>query len=89
MANKIEWQLYSTVRGVGLISNILTKKLQKLAAIETNPFIIRDKMFEVMTKYRKWGARDTEPECVVCEEIEKLKGLPVNSLGRWSTELYC
>lgn len=72
----------------------LSKRLTKLVAkakakLIANPLLserklgeqVRDEMYKLMSKYADDGARDTEPECVLVEELERAFGL-----DRWTLE---
>jgi len=89
------WQLYSTMRGVKAIaadlSGTLTTKVRAAKAkIAAEPCLserklaeqIRDEMYWDMSKVSKFGARDTEPECSLVNELEIAFGLDQYSLER-------
>jgi len=42
----------------------------------------RDKVYKVMSKYSKLGARDTEPECNLVAQLEFMLGLEAYTLER-------
>ena len=88
------WQLYKqpgAKRAADVISRNLTEKVRKAREMMTvEPLLsahklaekIRDEMYTVMGRYRKHGAWDTEPSCVLVTELEKAFGLRTYSLDR-------
>jgi hypothetical protein len=73
----------------------LSRRLTKLVngamdRLQANPELserklaegIRDKMYKLMSKYADDGAMDTEPQCVLVEELERAFGLDSYSLER-------
>ena len=74
----------------------LSKRLTKLvtkaqAELAENPAFsehklavrVRDAMHKLMDKYADDGAQDTEPQCVLVDELEGVFGLDKYSLERW------
>lgn len=74
----------------------LSKRLTKLVAeakekLAADPLLserklaleVRDKMYKLMSKYSDDGARDTEPEGVLCDELERAFSLERYSVERW------
>jgi hypothetical protein len=86
-----EWQLYTSDPKSGAAAQALGERLEQLLRIalahssvdlHARAKQVRDKMYEEMDKYQNLGATDTEPECVLVETIERVLGLPPQSLGR-------
>lgn len=84
-----EWELYGLEGAPAAaleIGNLLLEKLTKAHAENQSNLQtavrIRDEMYGEMTRFEKLGARDTEPECVLVDTIEKALGLESCSLSR-------
>jgi len=88
------WQLYA-MKGAKAVaadlSGTLTVRVREAKAqLAKEPCLskrklakqIRDKMYETMSRVYKFGARDTEPECVLVSELETAFGLKDHSLRR-------
>lgn len=79
-------------RRAASLSKRLTKLVRKAKAdLADNPCLsesklavrVRDEMHKLMDKYGDDGAQDTEPQCVLVEELERAFGLDKYSLERW------
>ena len=89
-----DWQIYQSMQGSGIAASILTRLLEKQIRkakekiaegydASKQAIAVRDRMLFTMTKLRKYGARDTEPECVLVETIEKELNLMPMSVPRY------
>lgn len=79
-----DWDLYCGIDGTeevaAILSKALTEEVNKVFDLGKNVKLdhyyyaeqIRDKMYELMEKYAEFGAGDTEPECALVEELEKV-----------------
>jgi hypothetical protein len=89
------WQLYSETKGVGKVARSLSAKLttrvkKAKARLKKEPALserklaaeIRDDMYGHMSKVSDFGARDSEPECVLVAELESAFDLDQYSLER-------
>lgn len=89
------WQLYSDMDGAEGVARHLSSRLTTLvrkakADLRAHPMLselklaksIRDEMYELMEKYSRCGASDTEPSGVLVEELEEAFGLEQYSLER-------
>lgn len=85
-----EWQLYDHLDGAAdaaaLLGNTLLVKLTRARLVEDCGLAvasrIRDEMYVEMEKLSRFGANDTEPQCVLVTAIEKAFGLENESLSR-------
>lgn len=90
------WQLYSDMKGSEVAADVLSAALshevnEARRALRDEPCLserklaakVRDRMNELLNKYAKFGAADTEPSCVLVAELERAFGLPQYSLERW------
>ena len=87
-----EWQLYTTSMPCDEAAKALNIELDNLlkevkSAITQKPsekialaLYVRDRMLSLMNKYAGWGARDTEPEWVLVDTINKELG---TKISRW------
>ena len=89
-----DWQIYQSMQGSGIAASILTRLLEKQIRkakekiaegydASKQAIAVRDRMLFTMTKLRKYGARNTEPECVLVETIEKELNLMPMSVPRY------
>lgn len=88
-----EWELYASKNGADEAAHVIHRELaQRLREFdithstdaERSAFAIqtRDEMLQVMNKYSDFGARDTEPECVLCTVLERYFQLPQGAVPR-------
>ena len=90
--NNIHWELYDSEKGAQSANKVLSNKLkinierakqkiQKGSDKEKVAKEVRDRMYQIMERYRKLGARDTEPETVLVQIIRQELGADID---RWS-----
>lgn len=82
-----QWELYTSKQGSAFAAKNLHARLTALLKAHPersldNARFIRDEMYVTMNKYRNYGARDTEPESILVEVIERELSLPEYSLTR-------
>lgn len=77
------WQLYSGMSGVEDAARAIEEEYQKQIASSNKWRQIRDHMMGFMEQYENFGACDTEPECILCDRIEKDLELPRGTVPRW------
>jgi hypothetical protein len=74
------------------LSGTLTVKVREAKAqIRENKLLserkvaikVRDEMYATMERVSRFGAMDTEPQCVLVSELERAFGLDQYSLDRW------
>lgn len=94
-ADKHFWQLYCEEAEADAAAKDLSEKLSVLltdadklikqgaVSKESTAIGIRNTMYKIMDRYTHLGARDTEPECILCGLIEKGLGMEEYSLERW------
>ena len=92
--NSDGWQLYNGPEGdqaAEVLSTALTAKVKaSLQMLEDQPLFsasklavkVRDEMYQLMNQFINEGARDTEPECVLVDELERAFKLEPYSLSR-------
>jgi hypothetical protein len=88
--NAADWQMYDPLDGAEMAATKLGATLRvKLTAARLDEDCnlavaarIRDEMYLEMARFSKFGASDTEPECVLVDAIEKAFGLERHSLSR-------
>lgn len=72
-----QWQLYSTMDGADKVADKLNKMLNLVSQSCYDVGVARDIMYHYMSEFDDFGARDTEPECVLCDALEELFGTEV------------
>ena len=90
LKEKIHWELYDSMKGSAIANHNLTvalnSRLKKVIALgpefsrEHAAKQVQKEMLEIMDKYRKLGANDTEPQCVLAHEINRALGTDID---RW------
>lgn len=69
-----EWQLYCSMDGIDAIADQINRGVEEAVNSSSNTKEALAKIFEVLAKYSKFGAYDTEP-CGVAEYlVEKIYG---------------
>lgn len=83
-----DWQLYDNP-GADEAARAISAALEhELAAAAGSPAnmataaYVRDRVYAVMDRYEDLGARDTEPECVLVQAIERALELEGGTLER-------
>lgn len=88
------WELYSSEAGADEAAKKLGDTLhEKVSAVLAEPSNsmharaaaaerIRDEMYVLMRGYSKLGARDTEPECILLDVLERVLDLDKGTLDR-------
>ena len=90
--NASGWQLYSTQAGADDAAKVLSDGFNKYVAAQreiddgrgdhARAQIVQREMYTLMKKYYDFGAGDTEPECVLCDQLERAFGLETDSVSR-------
>lgn len=69
-----DWQLYTTMKGVGAAAKALTDTLTTALRLGESRVDIENAMIEVMRKYEDFGADDTEPRWVLANTLNAILG---------------
>jgi hypothetical protein len=77
-----DWQLYSSHAQSDYAAHRFNTVLRECMDARKTVAETQDAMYEVMDLWVHTGARDTEPECVLCDVLELLYNLPDGSVDR-------